>query len=238
MGLVAVYGERKLVNTDLMSYAINNSPCIIVDCANVANIHKWFPFFPNADYDNIFVYEFELLYKFRDALIDLRETAIIHNVNNIIVTSMTHLFHYQNPSENHEIFVHIWELLKSLGEFFNVRVAIDKQQLRFAKAANAEVVMGHTVWSQRQNLENMILELERYGRSLRKEERLTWHNMLRTPLRHVGSISAANSLHAWSFLLLTIVLEQEKRIEVLEKYAGVSHRRVSYEDQHRLVVEN
>ena len=255
MGIIGITGSRKAVNHYLMCYAITHTPSIIVDCSNIANIHKWFPLFPHADFDQVFVYEFELLYKFRDCLVMVQEVAAARGVTCIIITSMHHLFNYQNEAENYEIYNHAWELMLQLSAVYDVRVAVDsKLHLHFsarysvplqpALAENktekrtTEGTMGHTAWSQRQNLEHMISELNGYSKSLRKEERLLMQDMLSVPMRHVGSVASANSLHAWSFLLCTIMLEQEKRLRLLESHASMAYRRVPHEAQHRLVAQN
>lgn len=237
MVLWGVVGVRKAVNEALMRYALTHTPCIIVDCANIANIHKWFPLFPQTDYASVYVHELELLYKLRDALITVEQDAQRLNAQTIVVTSMRHLFSYQNAAENAEVYAHAWELLATLGKEFDVRVAVDNAtQRRLAHVYGAqEELVGHTVWSQRQNLEAMIAELDGYARALRPDERELCKDVLRVPMRHVGAVASANSLHAWSFLLLTITLEQEKRLRRLEEHAGVAYRRVASERQDRLV---
>ncbi len=242
MGLIALYGSRKAVNDAIMQYALEHTPALVVDCGNCANIHKWFPFYPDADYDHIYVYELELLYRFRDSLLHVRDEARAKECNCIVVTSAAHLFNYHDPVENNELYVHAWELLHEYSKEHTIVVAVDtKAQLTFAKRYATElreVTMGHTVWSQRQNLEHMITELDRHARALRKDEAQLCRELLDIPMRHVGSIAYANSLHTWSFLLLTIALEQEKRIRVLENHAGIPHRRIQAQEQRRLVVEN
>ena len=239
MGVVAVFGERRRVNHELMAYALIHTPCVVIDCANVCDTHKWFALFPDADISQVFVYEMELLYKFRDALLAVEQEAEQRAARTIVVTSMQHLFHYQNDNENKEVYCQAWEILVQLGTRFEVRVAVDKKTLFWAKRFGVEVhAVGHVVSSQRQNLEQMISEMEGYAKALRKEEREVFVNLLRIPLRNVGPVSSANSLHAWSFLLLSIIAEQEKRLRELEIHAGIPHRRISSEQQHRLVVEN
>lgn len=94
--------------------------------------------------------------------------------------------------------------------------------------------MGHTVWSQRQNLDIMIAELQNYGKSLRVEERELYLHLLKQPLKHFGSITYASSMHAWAFLLLSVILEQEKRIKKLEgENAGLVHGRIQERQQNR-----
>ena len=77
--------------------------------------------------------------------------------------------------------------------------------------------MGHTVWSQRVTLDVLLAELEQYGKALRQEDIDLLHRLLKAPLKHVGAMSYANSMHAWAFLLRAVQLEQEKRLLSLEK---------------------
>ena len=41
--------------------------------------------------------------------------------------------------------------------------------------------------------------------------------MLKRSFQHYGAISYADSFHAWAFLLLSVMLEQEKALQELEK---------------------
>jgi hypothetical protein len=92
------------------------------------------------------------------------------------------------------------------------------------------------VSSQRVNLEEMIGQMHSYSRSLRPEEREIMRELLRAPMKHVGAISSANSLHAWSFLLLSVMLEQEKRLRRLER-ESLANRRVSKQELGSVMVE-
>jgi len=76
--------------------------------------------------------------------------------------------------------------------------------------------MGHTVWSQRIVCDVLLGELKSFGKALRKEDRDVFESLLKIPLKHFGAISYADSFHAWAFLLLTIALEQEKRLRQME----------------------
>jgi len=75
--------------------------------------------------------------------------------------------------------------------------------------------MGHTAWSGRIATDEMIRELMLYGKSLRKKDRELYEDMLKEAFKHIGSISYASSMHMWAFVLLSIILEQEKKIEKL-----------------------
>ncbi|MFH1511093.1 MAG: hypothetical protein ABIF10_05350 [Candidatus Woesearchaeota archaeon] len=76
--------------------------------------------------------------------------------------------------------------------------------------------MGHTVWSQRIVSDMILDELSSFAKALRGEDRVVFEEMLKKPLKHFGSISYASSYHAWAFLLLAILLEQEKKLKQFE----------------------
>ncbi len=92
--------------------------------------------------------------------------------------------------------------------------------------------MGHTVSSQRDAVERMIAELQDYADALREDEQELFEEVLKEPLRHVGAMSSANSMHVWAFTLLSIIVEQEKRIRELE-----DDRRVQHDGLDRVVEE-
>ena len=98
------------------------------------------------------------------------------------------------------------------------------------------VRMGHTVWSQRVTLDILISELRDYGKALRLDDREVFENLLKKPLCYVGSVSNASSMHTWAFLLLSILLEHEKRIiELEEANARLVDGCVQEEEQYHIV---
>lgn len=76
--------------------------------------------------------------------------------------------------------------------------------------------MGHTVSSQRRMIDVVLAELNKFSAPLRKEERMMLERMLKEPLKHTGAMSNANSIDIWALILLSILLEQEKRLTKLE----------------------
>lgn len=99
--------------------------------------------------------------------------------------------------------------------------------------------MGHTVWSQRIALDILLSEIASYGRSLRQKDRVLYEGLLKQPLKHIGSISFASSIHLWAFLLLSIMLEQEKRIKELEDgYESLVNGCIPEGEFHSSLVEN
>ena len=61
-----------------------------------------------------------------------------------------------------------------------------------------------------------IAELRSFAKALRKEDREDFEQLLHEPLKHIGSISYSSSIHVWAFVLLAILLEQQKKIQRLE----------------------
>jgi hypothetical protein len=72
--------------------------------------------------------------------------------------------------------------------------------------------MGHTVASQRIVLDILNSELLQFGKAMRAKDRERYERMLKRSYQHYGSMSYADSFHSWAFLLLSIMLEQEKEI--------------------------
>lgn len=76
--------------------------------------------------------------------------------------------------------------------------------------------MGHTVNSQRMMIDIILAELKKFSAALRKDERILFEKMLKEPLKHTGAMTNASSIDIWAFILLSILLEQEKRLAALE----------------------
>ena len=76
--------------------------------------------------------------------------------------------------------------------------------------------MGHTVTSQRIMIDVVLMELRKFSGVLRKDERMILEHLLTQPLKHVGATSYASSIDIWALLLLSILIEQEKRLAALE----------------------
>jgi hypothetical protein len=72
--------------------------------------------------------------------------------------------------------------------------------------------MGHTVSSQRQVADAILQELEAYARALRQEDLPAFRSLLAKAKRHFGTISYVSSYNTWAFVLISMLLEQEKEI--------------------------
>jgi len=217
--LTGIKGEH--ANTALLLYALGNAPSLVIDCANCADPHSLFPYVQEEDFEEVYVIEIELLYLLRDVLKRTRKIAEERHLKCIVIPTFDYLFAYDNKEENKEIFSQCWEMVKELSKSYDILIAIHKSHEEFADKYCDKIVeddfMGHTVRSQRRNINVLLDELNAYGKSLNQKDREIFEAMLKAPYLHVGNISYANSFHAWAFLLLSIMLEQEKRLRELEE---------------------
>lgn len=206
--LVAVSGEGSC--RDVVLRAIDEGVCGVIDCANTADPHTFFPLVEDA-VEQCFVLSIDLLYSFPDAV----RQAFNTSWRAVAVTFPGRLFHYQNSVENEQVFLQSWELLQKLSSRMPVFVSVrkDDAQLLFAGrfADVLEECMGHTVGSQKQVMEGLVSELKRYREVLSPEDRAVFDALIEVPFSRLGAITHASSLHTWAFFVLSVCLEQEKK---------------------------
>lgn len=77
--------------------------------------------------------------------------------------------------------------------------------------------MGHTAWSARIANDELISELKSFSRALRGVDKEYFESLMKGSFKHIGSISYVSSMHLWAFFLLSIMLEQEKKIKKQEE---------------------
>jgi hypothetical protein len=241
MALKSLRGDRKKVNPLILSYAVKNKPALIIDCANCANVLAIAPYVNVDELDKVFVIELEMLYKFRDTLLETEKTAKNLGVSLIVVTTIGRMFNYNDEYENKMINFQIWEILRELGEEFEVLVGVefgsvhDPLSIAYSDSlVSMEEIMGHTVDSQRRSVDYLLAELKEYGKALDKEDRIIYDKLLKLSLKHIGSISFASSVHVWAMVLLSTVLEQEKKFKKLEsKYESLANRFIPEREEYR-----
>lgn len=206
--LVAVSGEDSC--RDVVLRAIDVGVCGVIDCANTADPHMFFPLVEDA-VEQCFVLSIDLLYSFPDAV----RTAFASEWVAVAVTFPGRLFHYQDAVENAEVFLQSWELLKKLSLRMPVFVSVrsDDAQRAFAQrfADRVEECMGHTSKSQKHVMEDLVRELRRYREVLSPEDRVVFDELVEKPFSRLGAVTHASSLHTWAFFVLSVVLEQEKK---------------------------
>lgn len=202
MSLLGIKGPRQ--NFELMRYALAHVPSLVLDCANHANPHLFYPHVDPEAFRGTYIIAVDAIYRFRDAVKQAERSAKTVGAKTIVVTSFDKLFTYHDEEENREVISHVWELLQTLSQKYDVVVPYDSRC--------TEVVMGHTVWSGRVATDELLKELRAFGAALSPKEQALYEEMLKEPLKHISKISYTSSMHLWAFLLLCIMLEQEKRI--------------------------
>lgn len=142
MKLIGVRGSHS--DYYVIDKALQNQPSLILDCANKANPHAFFPTILPEDMQTVYVMEIDLLYSFRDALKKTKQYAEELKTKTIVVTSFDHLFHYGDEEENEEIFKHAWELLSELSMHYKIYISISKKHTKLAKQYCTEVIKQDT----------------------------------------------------------------------------------------------
>jgi len=131
MALVGLRGKE--ANKELLHFALEHTPSLVVDCANVANPHAFSAYIPVERFMDVFIMEVDLIYTFRDTVKRLRGLVDELGVHHIVITSFNHLFHYDDEEENKNILEHTWEMLSELGEHYEIHVGVHKSYEDMAK---------------------------------------------------------------------------------------------------------
>ena len=106
----------KCTSQELINYALKNTPSLIIDCANAADPHTYFPYHDEECFENTYVLPVDLLYKFRDSLLQTQKFIQEKKIKVIVITSYSKLFHYNNNTENNLVLNHCFELMKELNK--------------------------------------------------------------------------------------------------------------------------
>jgi hypothetical protein len=134
MSLIAYRGDSKTVNFALVHSAFDQTPSLIVDCANCADPHSLFPYIRQEQLHDVYVINAEAIYRFRDTIIRLPHWIRMLGIRKIIITTIDTLFSYDDDEENRAVLMHCWELLKKLGAKTKVMVAVKKDSVHEAMA--------------------------------------------------------------------------------------------------------
>lgn len=136
MALIGLIGKnQRCINHDLINCAINALPAILIDCANSADPHRYYPQVNLEIMQRIYVFELELLHKFRDVLRRVPLYAKKLEAKIIVVTTSDHLLNYHNEKENRDVNIHAWELMRRIGDSHEIVVGVFpySEQYIFAK---------------------------------------------------------------------------------------------------------
>jgi hypothetical protein len=135
MSLIGITGKSTdTINRALVLYAGSNLPSLVVDCANCANPHAFYPKLTLQAMQQIFIFELEQLYKFRDVLRQVPFHLNKINSKLVVVTTSDHLINYQNEDENMDIYIYAWKLMKKIGCRHNIFAGVSKDSYQLAYA--------------------------------------------------------------------------------------------------------
>ncbi len=206
--LIGIVGKKRAVIDQLFAKA--KTPALVIDCANAANPHRLKVLQENLM--QFHIVPIELLYAFRDI-----SKKIPDGYASIIVTPIDVLFNYHDNDENLAIYSQTWYNLRNYKGTIYVGIAQGSMHEKYAKIYCDEIIMGHTAYSQRVNLQIMQQELRAYAKILSPEDRSVFEKLLIYPLQHIGSITFASSIHAWAFQTLSVSLELFKQNMMLRE---------------------
>jgi len=221
--LVGVRGKN--ANACVVKYAVEQSPSLIVDCANAADPIR-LRLTNRVQLAQSRIIPAESLYRFRETLRVL--PSLINQGELVAITAFHHLFGYDDEEENNNITLFSWQQLSALAMNTEVIVTVPEQFIRLSKKfcsriVTEDAIMGHTTTSQRRAADTIIGELLLYGRSLRAEDAAIYERIVKDAFKHLGSISYVSSVDPWAFVLVSILFEQDKRIHSLEN-ERLAHR--------------
>lgn len=231
MTLYAIKGDRTEANHRLVQASLCMAPSLLIDSANCANIHNYSGNELSL-FSKVHIIEAESLYRFAPAIRKILFLTDYLKIRNVFITTFTHLFDYDDDEENANVFTDAWRMLAALAKDIDIYIAIESGTIHeglsrvhkakeYDKGKQSEKQpgggnMGHTVMSQRIMTDTIVQELAQFGKALRDEDREVYNRILKEPLKHLGSISYASSMHTWAFLILAALLEQQKKIDCLE----------------------
>jgi uncharacterized protein YerC len=113
------------VKGDVLPKAISLQPTLLIDCDMCANPFRLFPDVTQEELSGVYVVGVEIIYGLRDALkrADMHATRL--GCSTIAISRMNRLFNYGDEDENHDVYEHSWEIIKSLAEKYTVVVCTD-----------------------------------------------------------------------------------------------------------------
>ena len=126
--LTAYIGERKAVNRKLLLESFNLTPSLILDCGNAADVHALFPKITEEQLNNVYVINLEAIYRFRKGLQITPYWINKLGLKQIIITTISVLFSYDDEVENHNIITHCWELMKEISKNTPVKVGVTEDK--------------------------------------------------------------------------------------------------------------
>jgi hypothetical protein len=113
-------------NYKLMLLAFEKPPCLVIDCANYSDPHRFFGTVPEEKLDRVYVLNAEAIYRFRDTLKMVPYWLERLKIKNVFVTTIGTLFSYDDSEEDMEVIENCWEIMRQLSAKYDVYAAADQ----------------------------------------------------------------------------------------------------------------
>jgi len=113
----------------LLKSASNILPSYIIDCANCADPHRFFPKLDLEHMEQVYVTEVEMLYKFRDVLKASNIFIKENRIRLLVITTTDYLFNYQDELENYYVTEHAWKLMRKID--IQVLVGVRRNSIHY-----------------------------------------------------------------------------------------------------------
>lgn len=127
--LISYSGDRKSVNRKLLMESFTNTPSLILDCGNAADVHSLFGKIDENLLHKVYVINLEAIYRFRKGLELSPKFVKEFGIKQIVITTISILFSYDNEVENYNILEHCWELMKTISKTTPIKVGIGTSKM-------------------------------------------------------------------------------------------------------------
>jgi hypothetical protein len=129
--LISYSGDRKSVNRKLLLESFESTPSLILDCGNAADVHSLFGKIDEELLHKVYVINLEAIYRFRKGLELTPKFVKELGIKQIIVTTISILFSYDDEVENFNILEHCWEIMKEISRKTPIKVGIGNDKLHY-----------------------------------------------------------------------------------------------------------
>ena len=109
-------------NEYLVKSAFEVVPSLIFDCENCVNLHRFSEYYDL--FENVYVLEVELLYKFRKAVKQIPKYQKKLSVKRVVITNFRHLFDHGCIDERVDVLEDAWSNLKKVSRDIEVIIGI------------------------------------------------------------------------------------------------------------------
>ena len=126
-------------NRELVKFCFSNLPACLFDCDNCFDGYSYQEYFDF--FEQLYILEIELLYKFRKATKKLTEINT-SKFKCVVITNFKHLFDHGDIDERIDVLEDAWNYLKLASSRFDIFIGIENYlQYSFAKRYCDKVII-------------------------------------------------------------------------------------------------